>query len=590
VKSGYRLSLPPISQLLTVGLCLAWPAWVWPQSVVATLPVSGSAVAVNKVTNRIYVAGGMNADSSVADLVTVIDGATHSTTTIQAGLVPFAVAANEATNKIYVANLGRTYLFQRGGKGIVTVIDGATNFIATVIDPNAEGPRSIAVNPLTNKIYVANDLSHNVTVIDGATNSTTTIADPNATRLAPVAVAVNPVTNKIYVANQNIAFPPGNPGNITVIDGQTNTTTTVTDPNAFSPNAVAVNTVTNRIYVTNRGAYPAANHGNVTVIDGVTNSTTTVVDPNAVDPRAVAVNQTTDKIYVANAGDLTDNGTGIVTVIDGATNAVTTVRNPLAPYPSAVAVNEDTNRVFVADAGSYGNPGNNLGGVTVINGDTDSVTTVIDPNAGSPEAITVNPVTNQIYVANSDNLTVLSGDGTATSHALEVLLPGTGSGAVSSDPSAINCGTVCIATFSPGTSVRLSAAASSGSYFSGWSGPCSGTSSCELTMSADEVVGAIFGEAGRVPNVAGLTQAQATMAISAAGLLVGTVSQQSSTTVASGDVISESPAAGTEAASGSTVALVVSSGEGGGSGGGGGNDVLTLAALLSALIVGLRRR
>src|SRR5207302_836993 len=63
-----------------------------------------------------------------------------------------------------------------------------------------------------------------------------------------------------------------------------------------------------------------------------------------------------------------------------------------------------------------------------------------------------------------------------------------------------------------------------------------------------------------VPNVVGQTQAAATSAISGAGLTVGTVTMQSSTTVASGNVISESPAAGTKVASGSAVRLVVSSG------------------------------
>ncbi|TLZ15839.1 MAG: PASTA domain-containing protein, partial [Gammaproteobacteria bacterium] len=64
-----------------------------------------------------------------------------------------------------------------------------------------------------------------------------------------------------------------------------------------------------------------------------------------------------------------------------------------------------------------------------------------------------------------------------------------------------------------------------------------------------------------VPNVVGQTQAAATSAITSAGLTVGTVTQQSSTTVASGSVISESPAAGTSVASASAVNLVVSSGE-----------------------------
>ena len=35
---------------------------------------------------------------------------------------------------------------------------------------------AVAVNPVTNKIYVANYGSNNVTVIDGATNATTTVS------------------------------------------------------------------------------------------------------------------------------------------------------------------------------------------------------------------------------------------------------------------------------------------------------------------------------------------------------------------------------------------------------------------------------
>ena len=58
-------------------------------------------------------------------------------------------------------------------------------------------PLAVAVNPVTNKIYVANENSNNVTVIDGATNTTTTVA----VGTFPIAVAVNPVTNQIYVAN-----------------------------------------------------------------------------------------------------------------------------------------------------------------------------------------------------------------------------------------------------------------------------------------------------------------------------------------------------------------------------------------------------
>jgi hypothetical protein len=63
-----------------------------------------------------------------------------------------------------------------------------------------------------------------------------------------------------------------------------------------------------------------------------------------------------------------------------------------------------------------------------------------------------------------------------------------------------------------------------------------------------------------VPNVVGDTQTTATTAITAAGLTVGTVTQASSATVASGSVISQTPAAASSAAGGASVALVVSTG------------------------------
>src|SRR5436309_521584 len=114
-------------------------------------------------------------------------------------------------------------------------------------------PVSVAVNPVTNKIYVANLTSGNVTVIDGATNTTTTVA----AGMGPSFVAVNPVTNKVYVANHDTA-------NVTVLteqqvqtiplttaisalpNNQTTTPTpsfTFTASSAFSPTAPAVDAV-----------------------------------------------------------------------------------------------------------------------------------------------------------------------------------------------------------------------------------------------------------------------------------------------------------------------------------------------------------
>jgi beta-lactam-binding protein with PASTA domain len=63
-----------------------------------------------------------------------------------------------------------------------------------------------------------------------------------------------------------------------------------------------------------------------------------------------------------------------------------------------------------------------------------------------------------------------------------------------------------------------------------------------------------------VPNAEGLTQDAATAAITGAKLKVGTVTQQTNNTVATGTVISQDPARGSSVAEGSSVSLVISLG------------------------------
>ena len=128
------------------------------------------------------------------------------TATVAAGVNPNDIAVNPVTNKIYVANEGNI----QASNGSVTVIDGASNSTATVAANTS--PYALTVNPATNKVYVANDDSDSVTVIDATNNSTTTVA---AGRF-PQAVTVNPITNKVYVANIG-TDSTANTANVTVI-------------------------------------------------------------------------------------------------------------------------------------------------------------------------------------------------------------------------------------------------------------------------------------------------------------------------------------------------------------------------------------
>ncbi|PJE57895.1 MAG: hypothetical protein COU81_03600 [Candidatus Portnoybacteria bacterium CG10_big_fil_rev_8_21_14_0_10_36_7] len=65
-------------------------------------------------------------------------------------------------------------------------------------------------------------------------------------------------------------------------------------------------------------------------------------------------------------------------------------------------------------------------------------------------------------------------------------------GVVNSSPAGISCGADCSESFVANTSVVLTALPSSGYTFSGWSGACSGTNNCSISMSSNKSVGASF--------------------------------------------------------------------------------------------------
>jgi hypothetical protein len=77
------------------------------------------------------------------------------------------------------------------------------------------------------------------------------------------------------------------------------------------------------------------------------------------------------------------------------------------------------------------------------------------------------------------------------SFTLVVALAGSGSGTVAG--SGISCPGTCSGTYPIGARVSLGASAASGAAFAGWSGGgCSGTSECQVTLTADAQITAIF--------------------------------------------------------------------------------------------------
>jgi hypothetical protein len=141
---------------------------------------------------------------------------------------------------------------------------------------------------------------------------------------------------------------------------------------------------------------------------------------------------------------------------------------------------------------------------------------------------------------------------------------------VKSEPWAIiDCGTVCAAPYGRGTVVRLRAQETIGS-FAGWTGDCSGTDVCVVTMNAPKTVTATFTAQPplppppvvrrcRVPRVVGRTLPVGRKAILRAGCRIGRVRRARSVRPR-GRIVRQSPRAGSRVRRGTRVNLTVSRG------------------------------
>ncbi|NLF88943.1 hypothetical protein GX563_08995 [Candidatus Bathyarchaeota archaeon] len=166
-------------------------------TVVTQIPTVDSVddIAVNPKTNRVFaVVEGNN--------VLVLDGATNQ----QAGALPDwvyisydnVILVNPVTNLVYYCVRTAT----SGKFDVVKVYDGTTlSLVATVNIPGSDTHPYIetmsgAVNPVTNKVYIAWTGKDNINIIDGATN--TIISTVSFTAFSEE-ITVNPYTNLLYM-------------------------------------------------------------------------------------------------------------------------------------------------------------------------------------------------------------------------------------------------------------------------------------------------------------------------------------------------------------------------------------------------------
>ncbi len=224
-------------------------------------------VVANPVTNRIYAA------SFQSQTVAVIDGNDNTLiATVSVADNPFSIAVNPVTNRVY----------SRGAQS-VSVLDGVTNTVIATI-PVDGGPWGLAVNASTNRVYVSDAAAGAVDVIDGGTNIVIASIPLGA---QPWGMDVNPAANRLYVAAGS---------DVKVVD-TTTLSVIAAVPVEGEALAVASNPATNRLYV-------RTEQGGVAVVDALTNAVvrTFAVSDGSATNADVGVNPATNAVYVPMAG------------------------------------------------------------------------------------------------------------------------------------------------------------------------------------------------------------------------------------------------------------------------------------------------
>lgn len=208
-------------------------------------------LALNNETDKLYIV----ADNSMG--IYVIDGKTDTIVKrIELSAWGVSIALNPVTNKIYVFGYGE----------ILYVIDGFTDEIEDTLDVGQYirttwSPYEshlitpeIVVNPNTNVIYTLHHLSDLILAINGTTNEI--IGNTTAVE-RPYAMLFNPAVDKLYIS--------GNAGPLTILDASSLQTITTIGGVGY---AGAIPSFWRGISSDGRSIFATAAGENIAVIDG----------------------------------------------------------------------------------------------------------------------------------------------------------------------------------------------------------------------------------------------------------------------------------------------------------------------------------
>jgi DNA-binding beta-propeller fold protein YncE len=164
-------------------------------TVIPVLSYFGGDICPNTVTNRIWLGlSGFDFPAQSFVPLGIIDGANNTLTDrLFIDSFPGSVAINEATDRVYLVN---------GSSHDVDVIDGPAKTFLTSVDLNVElFTTRIAANPTTNHVFVSEPFGQVVHIVDAGTNTLIVRLGLDLFGPFPQSLAVNPATSFVYVAN-----------------------------------------------------------------------------------------------------------------------------------------------------------------------------------------------------------------------------------------------------------------------------------------------------------------------------------------------------------------------------------------------------
>ncbi len=264
-----------------------------------------------------------------------------------------------------------------------------------------------------------------------------------------------------------------------------------------------------------------------------------------------ALASTDVEVMTCGAGSLTPAGATctVATPISGVTNKIgrITPSGTITEYstglnaaakPAEIALGPDGNLWFTDEGVTKA-----IGRITPSGTITEYSTGLQASNGSKPSSIAPGPDGN-LWFTDEGTTAAIGRIGTAPpKQTLTVSDTGAGTGEVTSSPAGITCGGDCEEEYEEGTPVTLTASAAGGSVFTGWSGSgCSGTGTCEVTMSAAKEVEAQF-EPSYVLKVVKTAGSGTVVSTSSAGINCGSECQapfKKASTV----TLTASPAAG----------------------------------------------